>query len=157
MPLKHTLNSPRHLVHFAGDHFGVHMDMDAHHSVLKAVFTDLQSGVIPAMCAEELASQISSAINHSLHILQQSPHSMTTEDTEMTAVVLTLTGKIISKLSSKSLPRDVCVFYDHVTKRLFGASNLTAALVSVNIHSCRKCPSFSPVPLPCPCPYLKFD
>ncbi|KAB5558993.1 hypothetical protein PHYPO_G00023680 [Pangasianodon hypophthalmus] len=105
------------------------MDMDAQHSDLQAVFTDVRSGLVPAMSTEELASQISSAINHSLHILLQSPHGMTSEDTEMTGMFLTLTGKIISKLTSKSLPRDVSVFYEDAVKRLFGASNLTADLV----------------------------
>ncbi|MCJ8737536.1 hypothetical protein PDJAM_G00025200 [Pangasius djambal] len=102
------------------------MDMDAQHSDLQAVFTDVRSGLVPAMSTEELASQISSAINH---ILLQSPHSMTSEDAEMTGMFLTLTGKIISKLSSKSLPRDVSVFYEDAVERLFGASNLTADLV----------------------------
>ncbi|XP_017334154.1 protein Lines homolog 1 [Ictalurus punctatus] len=105
------------------------MNMDSQHSDLQAVFTDLRSGVVPAMSTEELASQISSAINCSLHILLQSPHSMTSEDTEMTGMFLTLTGKIISTLSSKSLPGDVHVFYDEAMKKLFGASNLTADLV----------------------------
>ncbi|XP_058257266.1 protein Lines homolog 1 [Hemibagrus wyckioides] len=98
------------------------MNMDAQYSDLQAVFTDLRSRVVPAMSTEELARQISSAIN-------SSPHSMTSEDTEMTCMLLTLTGKIISKLSSKSLPRDVREFYDDVTKRLFGAFNMTADLV----------------------------
>lgn len=134
------------LVHFglfAGDQFAVHMEMDAQLADLQAVFTDLRSGVVPAMSTEELASQISAAINHSLHILQQSPHSITGKDTDMTAMFLTLTGKIISKLSSKTLPQDACVFYEDIMKRLFGASDLTAILVSVDFHCCS---SFAPFP-----------
>lgn len=116
-------------VSLVGDHLAIHMNMDAQYSDLQAVFTDLRSGVVPAMSTEELARQISSAIN-------SSPHSMTSEDTDMTCMLLTLTGKIICKLSSKSLPRDVREFYDDVTKRLFGAFNMTADLVSVSVHSC---------------------
>lgn len=112
------------------------MVMDAQHVDLQALFTHLRSGVIPSMSTEELASQISSAVNHSVHILQQSPYSMTSEDTDMTAMLLTFTGKIITKLSLKNLPQDVCMFYDDVTSRLFGASNMAADLVSVGFLGC---------------------
>lgn len=140
---------------FAADQFAVHirtrMNMDSQHSDLQAVFTDLRSGVVPAMSTEELASQISSAINCSLHILLQSPHSMTSEDTEMTGMFLTLTGKIISTLSSKSLPGDVHVFYDEAMKKLFGASNLTADLVSVDFPQLLEVSSYCFLQFPVPC------
>ncbi|KAF4083031.1 hypothetical protein AMELA_G00135380 [Ameiurus melas] len=110
-------------------HMNIHINMESQHSDLQAVFTDLRSGVVPALSTEELASQISSAVNCSLHILLPSPHSMTSEDTEMTGMFLTLTGKIISTLTLENLPRDVHRFYDEAMKRLFGASNLTADLV----------------------------
>ncbi|KAK2869366.1 hypothetical protein Q7C36_001237 [Tachysurus vachellii] len=105
------------------------MNMDAHHLNLPAVFTDLRSGVLPALSTEELARQISSAMKRSLHVLLQSPQNMTNEDTEMTCMFLTLTDNIISKLSSVNLPRTVREYCDDVTKRLFGAFNMTADLV----------------------------
>lgn len=132
--------------------------MEAQRLDLQAVFTDLRSGVVPSMSPEELAGQISSAINYSLHILLQSPQSIASEDTEMTGMFLTLTGKVITMLSSKSLPRDVCVFYEDAMKGLFGASNLTADLVSVDVHSCWKSGAlFHQCRFPCTGFIVKFD
>ncbi|KAI5101233.1 protein Lines-like 1 isoform X1, partial [Silurus meridionalis] len=105
------------------------INMDAQHADLHAVFTHVQSGIVPAMSTDEFVTHISSGINHSLNMSLQSPHSMTSREAERTLMFLTLTGKIISKLSSQSLPRDVCVFYDEVIKRLFGVCNLTSDLV----------------------------
>ncbi|XP_076879118.1 protein Lines homolog 1 [Brachyhypopomus gauderio] len=103
--------------------------MDVLISDLHAVFSVLQSGVIPDMSAEELAISISSVVNHSLNTLIQSTPSVTSKDTDLFCLCLTVIGKVIASQSSKSFEQNVKDFYEYVIKRLFADSSLMQELV----------------------------
>lgn len=92
--------------------------MDAAGLDLQDVFGVLRAGSAPSLSSEELAIRISSCVTHT-----------DVTHTDVTCLCLTLTESIISRLTAQSLPQDATVFYEDVTRRLFGDMDLMPKLV----------------------------
>ncbi|XP_050970376.1 protein Lines homolog 1 [Labeo rohita] len=100
--------------------------MDASGLDFQCIFGLLRAGSAPSLSSEDLASRISSCVSQTAN----TPAPSVTQ-TDVMCLCLTLTESIISRLTAQSLPQDATVFYEDVTKRLFGEMNLMAKLVSL--------------------------
>lgn len=96
--------------------------MDASDLDFQSVFRLLTAGAVPNLSSEDLAGRISSCLS------PQTAGFVT--DTDVICLCVTLCERIIARLSSQSLPQDVRIYYERVTRRL-GEMNLMAKLVSL--------------------------
>ncbi len=83
---------------------------------LRDVFVALRAGSAPSLSGEELAVRISSRVRQ-------------TARADVTCLCLALTESIVRALSAQSLTQDGAVFYEDVTRRLFGEMDLMEKLV----------------------------
>ncbi|XP_067300906.1 protein Lines homolog 1 [Pseudorasbora parva] len=104
--------------------------MDAAGLDFQEIFRLLRTGSALSLSSEELASRISSCVAQTAN----TPAPSVTH-TDVLCLCLTLIETIISSLIAQSLPQDLTIFYEDVTKRLFGEINLMAKLVS--LFSCQ--------------------
>ncbi|XP_051985556.1 protein Lines homolog 1 isoform X1 [Xyrauchen texanus] len=100
--------------------------MDSSGLDFQTIFRLLHAGAAPNLCSKDLASRISSCL---------SPQTVIVTDTAIICLCLTLTEKIITRLSCQSLPQDVRIFCEDVMRSLFGKMNLMAKLIS--LFSCQ--------------------
>ncbi|XP_073692550.1 protein Lines homolog 1-like [Garra rufa] len=100
--------------------------MDASGLDFQGIFRLLRAGSAPSLSSEDLASRISSCVSQTAN----TPVPSVTH-TDLMCLCLTLTESIISRLTAQSLPQDAKVFYEDVTRRLFGEMNLMSILVSL--------------------------
>ncbi|XP_051757547.1 protein Lines homolog 1 [Ctenopharyngodon idella] len=100
--------------------------MDAAGLDFQSIFRLLRTGSAPSLSSEELASRISSCVVQTENTLAAS-----VTHTDVMCLCLTLVETIINRLTAQSLPQDVAIFYEDVTRRLFGEMNLMAKLVSL--------------------------
>ncbi|RXN20563.1 ceramide synthase 2-like protein [Labeo rohita] len=108
--------------------------MDASGLDFQCIFGLLRAGSAPSLSSEDLASRISSCVSQTAN----TPAPSVTQ-TDVMCLCLTLTESIISRLTAQSLPQDATVFYEDVTKRLFGEMNLMAKLGGSNWTWRRTC------------------
>ncbi|XP_016307692.1 protein Lines homolog 1 isoform X2 [Sinocyclocheilus anshuiensis] len=100
--------------------------MDASGLDFQGIFWLLRAGSAPSLSSEELAGRISSCVSQTAN----TPAPSVTH-TDVMCLCLTLTESIISRLTAQSLPQDATIFYEDVTRRLFGEMNLMAKLVTL--------------------------